>query len=438
MRIATEVMALIGVVVLSIFLVQRNLDKQAMTSAVQAEPPVPAPTLLYGIPVDSFQVEEHTIKNNQFLSDILLPYNVPYVDIDRLVKKAKDVFDVRKLQANKKYTLICDQDSSKTARYFVYDPSPYFFVVYDLQDTMRVTKVEREIEKQMKTVSGIVFTSLWDAIVENGQSWEMAVKMEDIFGWSVDFHHLQEGDRFKLLYEEHFIEGQSVGIGDVSAAHFQHRGSDNYGFYYEHPSSTFGGYYFDEKARPMKKAFLKAPVKYTRISSAYNLRRFHPVLRRVKPHLGTDYAAPYGTPIYAVADGTISRKGYTKGNGNFVKIKHDKTYSTQYLHMQKFGKGMGVGVHVKQGQVIGYVGSTGLATGPHVCFRFWKNGKQVDHRREKLPPPEPMPEKYLPDFYKMRDSLNVYLEQTPYLTDEEIAERRANNDSTYVVEMVIP
>ena len=392
--------------------------KHSKEEVVEEKPP--EPTMLYDMVVDSFNLTEAEIGKNEFLSDILLKYNVSYAKIGELAAKSKDVFDVRKLRKGKKYTILSDTDSLNTAQYFIYDPSPYFYVIYDLRDTLNVTKVEREITKERKVGSGVIYSSLWNAIVDNDMPIDIAVAMEDIFGYSVDFHHVKKGDQFKLIFEEHFIEGESVGIGKVSGAMFKHHDIDYYGFYFEVDSINKDGYYFDEKARPLKKAFLKAPVKFSRISSPFNRRRFHPVLRRVKPHLGTDYAAPRGTPIYAVSGGTVIAASYTRGNGKYVKIKHDKVYSTQYLHMSRFAKGIRKGTRVKQGQVIGYVGSTGLATGPHVCFRFWKNGKQVNHRRLKLPPPKPMPEKYIPAFEVVRDSMTEQLATIDFLSEEEI------------------
>jgi murein DD-endopeptidase MepM/ murein hydrolase activator NlpD len=226
--------------------------------------------------------------------------------------------------------------------------------------------------------------------------------MEDALQWSVDFHHLQKGDKFKLVYEQNMIEGQDVGVEQVYAAYYKNLDNEHFAVYYEHPDVNKKGYY-DLEGRPMNKGFLKAPVKYSRISSGYNPNRFHPILKRRKPHYGTDYAAPYGTPIYAVGNGVVTKASRTRGNGNFVKIKHNDTYQTQYLHMQKFAKGITPGAQVKQGQVIGYVGSTGLATGPHVCFRFWKNGKQVNHLKLNFPPPKSLPVEDLPGFYEIRD-----------------------------------
>ncbi len=383
-------------------------------------PLIPEPTIKYGVEIDSFNVVEGTIGKNQFLADILLPHNISYPEIDKLARKATDVFDVRKLRVKKKYTILTSRDSLQKAKYFIYDPGPFFYVVYDLQDTMSVTKIERPIDNVKKTGSGVIYTSLWDAIIQNGMPIEIAVAMEDIFGWSVDFYQVRKGDRFKLIYDEQFIEGESVGVAGVSGALFNHNSAEYYGYYFEIPDVNKDGYYFDENARPMKKAFLKSPVKYSRISSPFNRRRFHPILKRVKPHLGTDYAAPRGTPIYSVAAGTVTKASRTRGNGKYVKVKHDRIYSTQYLHMSGFAKGIRAGVHVKQGQVIGYVGSTGLATGPHVCFRFWKNGRQVNHRSLKLPPPEPMAKKYIPQFEVLRDSVKIELDAVAYLSEDEI------------------
>ncbi len=434
--ILTESLIALVIAITAIVFISRPQDGASALS-LEEELPIYEANMKYGFNLDSFHVVEGEIQKNQFLADILMPYDIPYVSIDKIVKKAKPIFDVRKLRAGKKYTILCSPDTAQTAQYFIYDPGPYNYVVYDFQDTMKVYKTEREVERKVRLATGIIRTSLWDAIVDNDLSWDVAVLMEEVYGWSVDFHHLQEGDRFKILYEEDYIEGQVVGVGKVTASVFDHRDSENYAFYYAKDSSGFGDHYYDEKARPMKKAFLKAPVKYTRISSRFSRRRFHPVLKRYKSHLGTDYAAPRGTPIYAVAAGTVSRKGYTRGNGNFVKIKHDKVYSTQYLHMSRFAKGMGVGVHVRQGQVIGYVGSTGLATGPHVCYRFWKNGKQVNPMREKLPPPEPMPEKYVADFNLKRDSLRNILDDLAYAEDN-CPENRIFFSDSLSLEQIIP
>ncbi len=401
------------------FTKQKSLLSAKVKPTVDVETEAAAPIMMYGIEADDLDASVGTIQKDEFLSDILTRHNVDYLKIDALARKAKDVFDVRNLQVKKRYCVLSEwQDSMYVGKYFVYDPTPYFYVVYDLTDTISIRKVERPIEVVKKSASGVITSSLWNALVDNGINYELAVKMEDAFAWSIDFHHIQPNDRFKGYYDEHRINGEVVGVGELYAAQFMNYGNEYNAFKFN--AGTYDGFY-DEEARPMEKAFLKAPVKYTRISSRYSKRRFHPVLKRNKAHLGTDYAAPTGTPIYAVANGVVTHASYSRGNGNYVKIKHDKTYTTQYLHMSKFAQGMKAGVHVKQGEVIGYVGSTGLATGPHVCFRFWKNGKQVDHLREKLPPPEPMPEDMVPKFNIVRDSFQVILDQIEYQEDRTVA-----------------
>lgn len=368
--------------------------------------PIVQPTMKYGFAIDTFQVLDREVQKGQMLGSLLTNLHLDYPSIERLVANADGIFDVRHFRVGKPYTVLT-KDSTAQADYLIYEPSVYEYIVFELQGDMKVTRVERTVESQVQSAAGTLETSLWNAIVGQGLSYDLADKMEDALQWSVDFHHLQKNDAFTLVYDQNYIEEEPVGIGQVHAAYYKTGSNEYYAIYYD--NDDFKGYY-DLEGQPMKRGFLKSPVKYSRISSYYNLNRFHPILKRRRPHYGTDYAAPYGTPIYAVGDGVVSRAAYTKGNGNFVKIKHDDTYDTQYLHMQKFAKGIRPGVHVQQGQVIGYVGSTGLATGPHVCFRFWKNGKQVNHLNIKLPPAKPLPESEMPAFTKLRDKYLAELE----------------------------
>ena len=362
---------------------------------------------MYGFDLDTFQVFHGTISPNMFLSNLLLDFGVSYPTIDQLVRNTKSIFDVRNIRSGKPYAVVSN-DSCGKAQYFIYEPNDYSYYLFDLKDSLNVVEIERPVDTILNTFSAYIESSPWNALKGSNHQHELIAKMEDALAWTIDFHHIQQGDMFKLYYETHVIEGEEVGTGLLKGVYYKTRNNEYYSIFYENDHYT--GYY-DEEARPMKKAFLKAPVKYSRISSKYNLRRKHPIYKRTMPHLGTDYAAPYGTPIYAVADGYISRKGRTKGNGNFVKIKHDKTYSTQYLHMQSFAKGLDKGDHVKQGQVIGYVGSTGAATGPHVCYRFWKNGKQVNPLVQNLPPPEPLPEAEIESYMEVRDIIKNELDQ---------------------------
>lgn len=343
----------------------------------------------YGFVTDSFLVVKDKVKRNQNLLSILLPYGVPYNVIDELAKASKEVFDVRKLATGKPYTIYCRKDSTGLATCFVYEPNAVEYVVFNMQDSVHIFKGKRDIEKRTRFVQGVVNSSLYVDLKKAGADPMLAIELLEIYAWTIDFYRIQKGDAFEILYTENYVEDKSIGVDRILASTFTHFDRPIKAYYFE--SENEKGY-FDDQGNNLKKAFLQAPVKFSRISSGYSMRRFHPVQKRYKAHLGTDYAAPTGTPIMAVGDGVITEAKYKRNNGNYVKMRHNSVYSTQYLHMSKIKSGIKPGVRVSQGDVIGYVGSTGLATGPHVCFRFWKNGKQVDHRREELPPSEPISE----------------------------------------------
>jgi murein DD-endopeptidase MepM/ murein hydrolase activator NlpD len=237
------------------------------------------------------------------------------------------------------------------------------------------------------------------------------MELSSIYAWTIDFFRIQKGDHFKIVYEEKFVENEFIGIGRVYAALFNHANEDFYAFYFEEEENY--GDYFDDEGAALRKAFLRAPLNYSRISSSYSKRRKHPVTGRIKAHLGTDYAAPTGTPILSTANGTVTEARYKRNNGNYVKVRHNSTYSTQYLHMSKIKSGIRPGVYVKQGEVIGYVGSTGLATGPHVCYRFWKNGRQVDPYKQKLPPSKPVKKENLEAYTMLKDSMMNIIQSIP-------------------------
>lgn len=373
--------------------------------------PVTIPNYRFGFAVDTFQVAEGKIENGMTFGKLLDSHGVTANQVIELVDKSKDVFNiVSGLRVDKEYAVLSDQKTGE-ALHFIYEPNVYEYIVFDLQGELSVEKVEKEIDIKKVAVEGKIESSLWATLTKQGVSFEAASKMEDALQWSVDFSHTQKGDSFKMIYDKKFIEGEEVGIGQVYVATYTREGKASQAFWFDDGGEHKG--FYDGEGRAIKSNFLKSPVRYTRISSRYNRRRFHPVLKRVRPHLGTDYAAPYGTPIYAVGNGVVTEASYTKGNGRYVKIKHDKVYQTQYLHMSKFAKGIKRGVQVAQGEVIGYVGSSGLATGPHVCFRFWKNGRQVDHLRESLPQAKPLPDEVLPQFFEARDILISQLESIP-------------------------
>ncbi len=366
----------------------------------QEESLIEKPIKKYGYDIDFYKIEERTIEKNQFLSEILTDAGVNYSDIHNLAENSKEVFDVRNLRAGKKYAIV--RDSCLSPEALIYVPSVYKYVKYNLKNRLNAEIVEKPIATCIESGSGTLNSSLWNTMIDNNMPPALISKMEDALAWSIDFYHTQVDDEYRLIYEREYIDGEAVGVGKLLGAYYKNYANEYYAVYYDH--EHYSGYY-DLEGRPTKKAFLKAPVKFSRISSKFSLSRFHPVLKRRKAHFGTDYAAAYGTPIFSVANGVVTRVSYTKANGRFVKIKHDKTYQTQYLHMSRFAEGIKVGMHVKQGQTIGYIGSSGLATGPHVCFRFWKNGKQVNHLKENFPPAEPMPEDELDAFFTYRDKM---------------------------------
>lgn len=341
--------------------------------------------LLYGININELDVIEGVVGKNQTLSTILAPFNVPYQIIDEIAQKSKDIFDVRKIAFNKKFTVLSAKDSAQ-AQFFIYEPNPAEYVVFKLSE-VEVYKEEKPVELRPVEVGGVISSNLYVNMTQLGITPDLIDQFADLYGWNVDFQRLQKGDKFKVVYKEKVVDGNVIGISDIEAAYFEHMGEVFHAIPFEQNGEVS---FFDQNGNSFKKAFLRDPLKYTRISSRYNLNRFHPVQKRYKPHLGTDYAAPTGTEIRSVGDGTVVEARFTSANGNYVKIKHNGTYTTQYLHMSKIAQGMKPGTRVKQGQVIGFVGSTGLATGPHLCFRFWKNGQQVDWLKEKIPPSDPI------------------------------------------------
>jgi len=380
-------MRFLGVLLFSITFFACGDDQGGLKFKIKPEKAADTALVAFGFNLNRFDVQKGKVSQGELLSDILQKYQVAYPDIHALVTNARDTFDVRKIRAGNDFLVLFDKDSTGTAQYLIYEKDKEEYVVFCLQDSLYAYCGKKPVQFRQQTTSGVITSSLYVALVDNGSSVELAMKMADLYAWTIDFYRIQKGDEFKLIFEEKLIDGEIVEAGKILAASFKHKGEDYYAFHYDLDSI---GEYFDEKGNSLRKAFLKAPLKFSRISSRYSKQRFHPVLKRYKAHLGTDYAAPHGTPILAVGDGTISKSGFTNGNGNYVKIKHNSTYETQYLHMSK--RAVSEGQRVRQGDVIGYVGSTGLATGPHVCFRFWKDGEQVDHLTEKFPANNPVPD----------------------------------------------
>ncbi len=379
---------------------------------IVVEPVVEVPEVtpkLYGIDVKAKVIIEDVVKPNENLSSILSNYEVPLQEIDLLAKRAEGVFDVRKINVHKSYKLICNADS--VAQFMIYEPNKIEYVVFDLNDSNEVYLGQKEVVTIEKSLTGTIESSLYNAMIEAGASPQLVDNVADVFGWQLDFGRLQIGDKYKIIYEEKEVEGESAGLGPILGAEFIHESNPFYAVRFDQGN---GPDYFDEKGHSLRKAFLKYPVKFTRISSRYSGRRFHPVLKRYKSHKGTDYAAPTGTPIRAAGDGIITEARYKGGNGNYVKIRHNSTYSTQYLHMSRIANGMKQGAKVSQGETIGYVGSTGLANGPHLCYRFWKNGVQVDALKIELPPSEPITENHRVVYDSVMISMLEQLQNVSY------------------------
>jgi len=361
----------------------------------------------YGFPIDNFLLEEYKVKRNQTLSVILDKHNVTSKQIYDIAKKAKSVFNVRKIKSGRKYAMLFTKDSLKTAEYFIYENTPKEYIVFDLTDTIQVYKGQKEITKVRKQIRGKIESSLWNAMVAVNANPVLSMELSDIYAWTIDFFGIGKGDEFHVIYDEEMIDGESIHQIEVIAANFVHHKSNNYAFAFK-DGDKMG--YFDEEGKSLQKAFLKAPLRFSRISSKFSNNRFHPVLKRYRPHHGIDYAAPTGTPVMSIGDGVVIKKGNQKrGGGRYLKIKHNSVYTTTYMHFSRFGKKVGVGSRIKQGQVIGYVGASGLATGPHLDFRVHKNGKAINPLRMKSPPVSPVSDQNLTAYSIIKDQLLIEL-----------------------------
>jgi murein DD-endopeptidase MepM/ murein hydrolase activator NlpD len=362
--------------------------------------PPPSPKIFYGFNIDTLEVVDALIKRNENLSEILSRYNVSPAVIAEINSIPKDVFNVRNLRARKPYTIIHHKDSLNTALAFIYHPDIVEYVVMEFGDSLRVYRGRHKVDTLEENATGIIETSLYNAIKDAGGSPLLVNELADVYAWEIDFFGLQKGDAFKVIYEKYMVNGEDAGIGKIKAACFRHMDKQHYAILFDQGD---GDEYFDLEGKSLRKTFLKAPLHYSRISSRFSYSRLHPILRIRRPHTGVDYAAPSGTPVVSVGDGTVIYAHYKGGGGNTVKIRHNSNYVTGYMHLSRYGKGIRKGVKVKQGQVIGYVGKTGLATGPHLDFRFWKNGKPVDPLKIDPPSANPIRKDVWEDYVKVRD-----------------------------------
>ena len=375
----------------------------------------------YGFNLDNFTVAYDTVRNGDSFGELMIKNKVDYPKIYKVSEEYKDTFDVRKIQVGKPYTILKSKDTTETAQVFIYENDRINYTVVDLRDSVSAYKDKKEVKYVQREASGVIETSLSEAILDQGIDYTVTNNLSEVYAWTVDFFKLQKGDKFKVIYKEKFINDSIyAGAEPIEAAYFEHNGRPIYAFSYQNDSLKNLTDYYDEEANNLRRTFLRAPLKFGRLSSRYNLkRRIKYYGYKIRPHKGTDYAAPIGTPILATADGTVTESTRRGGNGKYVKIRHNGTYSTQYLHMKK--QKVKKGEYVRQGDVIGWIGMTGNSGGPHVCYRFWKNGRQVDPLKEKLPQAEPLAKTLQPEYFAYINPIREQLDCIAY-PEKEIEE----------------
>ncbi|MFP4059407.1 MAG: M23 family metallopeptidase [Bacteroidota bacterium] len=364
---------------------------ELVAEAVDTLPPAPVYNQ-HGIVADSFVMQEGRIRNNQMLATLLASFNLDGNTIYRITNKVSNVLDVKKIKAGNHYFAYLSNDTLQDLHYFVYEHTPLDYLLVDLQDSIIASMHKKKVDTLTFFAAGSIETSLWNTMKDNKINPLLAIDLSEIYAWNIDFFGLQQKDSFRVFYDEYFVDTISIGTGKIHSAVFYHANEEFFAIPFIQDSVES---YFDDEGNSLRRAFLKAPLRFSRISSGYSHSRFHPILKIHRPHHGVDYAAPYGTPIHAIGDGKIIKMGYHGGAGKMIKIRHNSVYTTAYLHLSTYGKGMSTGKYVKQGEVIGYVGSTGLSTGPHLDFRFYKNGYAINPLKVEAPPVEPVHEENL-------------------------------------------
>lgn len=393
------------IIVLFTILSCNNSEKEIVEEVYKPQPKVEQ----FGFKFADFNIFYDTIQSGDTFGNSIENQNLGDNQVYDIVSKVKDSFDVRIIKVGKPLTFLRSKDRYKKLQTIIYQPDRSSYYVIDLRDSVIAYKKVRPVKIKQKTIAGALDGSLSEALEKQGVDADLANKLTKVYAWSIDFFKLKKGDKFAITFTERYIDDTIYdGVDSLKAAFFEYKGKTIYAFPFAQNEASGKLDYYDEQGKALKNFFLKAPLKFVNITSHFTKNRFHPVQHRWKAHKGTDYAAPTGTPIMTTASGIVEQTGYTAGNGNFVKVKHDRTYSTQYLHMSKIL--VRRGQRVNQGDVIGKVGSTGLATGPHVCYRFWKNGVQVDALRLKLPNSEPMDKRNLPRFMTQMEPLKRELD----------------------------
>lgn len=374
----------------------------------------------FGFTLNDYNVKTGKVNRGDSFGTILENNNLYYPQIYNIVQKVKKVYDIRKINIGKPYTILSSKDSLNTPQVFIYQPNLIDYVVVSLTDSLWAEKRSKAVELKEFEAKGVISSSLSETMEKQKLSPLLTNELSEIYAWTIDFFRLEKGDNFKIIYTAKFVDDSiSVGLNRIHSAYFEHRGKPFYAIEFETDSKRGIFEYFDENGKNLRRAFLRSPVQFSRVSSRYNLkRRIAYYGYRIRPHKGTDFAAAVGTPIRATASGTVTKSSYTRSNGNYVKIKHNSTYSTQYLHMDK--RGVKVGQFVKQGDYIGTVGMTGNTSGPHVCYRFWKNGRQVDPLKQKLPEAKPiskeLKERYMTHMYPIKKQLDAIESNVTFAT----------------------
>lgn len=358
----------------------------------------------YGLPIDSFRVDTGYVQEGQTLGGIMNRLGASRQQQAEVATLPRSVFDVRAIRPGKQYLGLFQTDTTGVERleYFIYVNNIRQATVLHMTHPIHAHTLEKPLRLEQKKAEVVIESSLWNAMLTNGLPVDLALELSEIYAWTIDFFALQKGDSIRVLYDEAYVDTVRTGIGRIYACQFYHARKWQEAYYFENEALHS---YFDEEGKSLKKAFLKAPLNYKRISSHFTYARKHPIYGVVRPHTGVDYAAPAGTPVVTIGDGVVVEKGYKGGGGHTVKIRHNSTYTTAYLHLSKYGKGIEVGKHVSQGEVIGYVGSSGSSTGPHLDFRIWKGGSPIDPLKMVSPPVEPVPAKYRAEYDSV---VNVY------------------------------
>lgn len=408
-----NVLSLLMILAITVSCHKKNNDNDNAVETAEIEKEAQAelkkPKFEYGFNLSEFTFKNDTIKSGDSFGNIMSANGLSVSAIHNITTQIQKEFNTARINAGRPYTIVKYKNYPDSLAAFIYHKNNIDYTVVHLGDSVSVELKKHPVSIKRRAVSGIINSSLYIAMEEAGATPALIQELSALYQWKIDFFRIQKGDKFKVIYNEKYINDTTyVGIENIEAAEFTHYSEPYYAFRFGKDKKTGEADFYDEKANSLQNFFLKAPVNYTRISSRYNPKRFHPVQKRWKAHLGTDYAAPTGTPIHSTADGVVIASSYTSGNGNYVKVKHNEKYTTQYLHMSK--RNARVGQRVKQGDVIGYVGMTGLATGPHVCYRFWVNGKQEDPFRQKMPNSEPLADSLKPEYLEKIAPLKRELE----------------------------